>query len=76
MTSALDGDDLVITNDGVEYRWIAISDEEFAADFERNSFYPVKDPLHPLDEWVLDSFATFDTPRDPTPHDVTTTEAR
>jgi hypothetical protein len=49
-----DGNALVITYNGVEYRYVAISDDEFAAEFNRSSFTTVKDPLRPLGAHLLD----------------------
>lgn len=59
-TLAFDGDTLVITYDGIEYRYTAITDEEFAADFNRDSFTTVEDPLNPIDAHLGDSFDIYD----------------
>lgn len=65
----LDGDVLVITDQRAAYRYVAITDEEFNADFDRESFFQIDDPLNVLTDFELDSFEPLDSP----PPDTTTT---
>ncbi len=68
---SMDGDTLVVTNGDVEYRYERIANDEFVAEFDRETFWHIPDPLADLRAWEAESFAELDNPT--TPVAVTTT---
>jgi hypothetical protein len=69
---SIDDGELVITLDGVEYRYLPISEDEFVRAFEREAFFPIEDPLTVLEDTEAESFDELDKP--PTQMETTTTE--
>lgn len=59
---SLDGEELVITRGEYEYRYIPITVDEYVADFDRDAFSPISDPLRVLEQYELDTFDELDNP--------------
>ena len=59
---SLEGEELVITFRGYEYRYIPISVDEYVTDFDREAFFPISDPLNELKQYKLDTFDELDNP--------------
>ena len=70
---SLDGEHLVITHEGREYRYEPITLDEFVVEFDRKSFVEV-DPLHELEKREASNWEEIDFPNQPT--GVTTTTTR
>ena len=68
---SIDDGELVITHEGVEYRYVRISEAEFVGAFERDAFFPIEDPLTLLEDNEAQSFEELDNPS--TPQKTTTT---
>lgn len=57
---SIEGDELVITHAGLEYRYVAISEEKFLRTWQADGFFPIRDPLTILDETEANSFEEID----------------
>ena len=57
---SIEGDELVITHAGLEYRYAAISKEEFLRSWQEDGFFPIRNPLTILDETEANSFGEID----------------
>lgn len=53
---------LVLSHDGIEYWYVAITEEEFRAAFDRNAFFEIEDPMSVLEDWEAESFDIIDNP--------------
>lgn len=61
-TPTIEDGELVVEHQGVKYRYVPITEAEYVAGFQRNSFFHIDDPLAVLKDWEAESFDEFDNP--------------